>query len=227
MTTAFARLDPRTRLLGCVVLGTSVATLPPLAWTALVLHALAIIAAVTASRPGTRWLARRLGAIAVVALVIAWLRTLSLVRPDASVMLDGAGRITLAMAALLPLAWSLSPTQFAHALALLRLPAGFVSVTAATARGIAILGQQAERVARARALRAPDGGVAMRVTLFGSYVERVVSTGLRRAEHAQLAMDLRGFDGVTRHESPTPWPSREWLALAAGAVIAVGTHWLP
>lgn len=189
-------LDPRARIVVAIGFAIAASALPPDHTRALAgLGACAFVTAL-AVRPRPAWLARRLAIALLWALGFAAVRVFASPSPHAiDPALRLAARIAIALVALLPLSATTTLTTLADALAGLGLPSLFVDTTVTTARGVQILRDESERVARARRLRAPDAGPITRLTLFGSLASTVLERGLQRADRAHLAMSLRGFDG--------------------------------
>ncbi len=211
--------DPRVRIVVTVAfaLATTLARAEPTALATLATFAL--IAAV-AVRPRASWLASRL------AIALAWAAALGASRAFTTHEGFTSGpiammvRIAISLVAVLPLVATTSLTRFADALASLPLPSLFIDTTVSTARGVAILRDEAARIARARMLRAPRAGFATRVALFGSYASAVVTRGLDRAARTHLAFVLRGGTArVAAARARTPW--RSIAALAFGVVALI------
>jgi energy-coupling factor transporter transmembrane protein EcfT len=222
----FAALDPRTRVLLTVATAASVALVPTGRAPALAGHALVIAALLAGARPRPRWALPRLVAAAAWGALPALARALAGQGHGPSDHATLGARVALALTATLPLAATTPVTTLAAALAGLRLPAAFVEVTAATARGLVLLRAESERLSHARQLRAPDARLGARVGLYGTLASTLIDRGLRRAERSHLAMTLRGFDGAS-HGAHSPLATDDARALILLAMALVGMHLLP
>jgi cobalt/nickel transport system permease protein len=81
-------------------------------------------------------------------------------------------------------------------------------------RYLFVLGDEAARMARARALRSFDGrGMGMRI--YGQIVGHLLLRTLDRAQRVHLAMRCRGFDGRIRALEPPRWRAADGLFLLA------------
>ena len=186
-------LDVRVRIVMSVTAAVSIALARIDAAGPLVAHGLLVLALLIAARPSLRWALSRIAIALTWSAFIGGTRMLSRGVHGDSVLLTV--RIAIAIGATLPLAATTSGIALADGMAGLRIPAAFVEITAATARGLVLLREEANRLARARMLRAPDAGIAQRLSLYGSMTGALFERGLRRASRAQLAMESRGFDG--------------------------------
>jgi cobalt/nickel transport system permease protein len=121
----------------------------------------------------------------------------------------------------------------------LRLPRILVSIISFMYRYLAVLGDEASRMMRARDARSaigPDGtaggSLRWRATVTGRMVGSLFLRAYERSERIYAAMQARGFEGEFRHLRARPLAGVEiaWLAgllllLAAWVVLALA--WLP
>ncbi len=223
----YAQLDGRTRVLLAIVLTASCGTLHAAAWRALAVHGVVAAACVLATAPRVGWLSGRLAAAGAVSVILATFRWLGSGRVGGSLAAEMAVRIFVTFALMLPLAATMTLSSLTRALGGLRLPAAFVAMIGATARGVTLLQSEAERVALARALRAPNASVGVRVATYGTYAQRVVQGGLQRAQRSSVALELRGADLRVASGVASRWPLRDAPWIAAVVCIAIGSRWLP
>jgi cobalt/nickel transport system permease protein len=116
-------------------------------------------------------------------------------------------RFTLTVTAALVLIFLTGFNAVCEALIKLGVPRPFVTQLLFFYRYMFVLGDEAERMVRARSLRAFDKGT-MRVATFGSLVGHLLLRTLDRAERIYLAMRCRGFDGripMIRSMKSTGW----------------------
>ena len=121
----------------------------------------------------------------------------------------------------------------------LRLPRILVSIISFMYRYLAVLGDEASRMLRARDARSavgPDGrgggSVRWRAAVTGRMVGALFLRAYERSERIYAAMQARGFEGELRHLSARPLRRAEigWLAVALLALatwVAVALAWLP
>lgn len=119
----------------------------------------------------------------------------------------------------------------------LRLPRIMVAIIGFMYRYLAVLGEEAQRLMRARAARSAvvaggGGTLAWRARVTGGMVGSLFLRSYERSERIYAAMQARGFEGTFRHMHARAIRSSEWLAfgvLAAGLIgFEVAGHlWLP
>lgn len=120
----------------------------------------------------------------------------------------------------------------------LHLPGILVSIISFMYRYLAVLGDEASRMLRARDARSgagtAGGGGSMRwrATVTGRMVGSLFLRAYERSERIYAAMQARGFEGEVRHLRARPllrvelaWLGGLLLALAAWVLVAV--QWLP
>jgi cobalt/nickel transport system permease protein len=121
----------------------------------------------------------------------------------------------------------------------LRLPRILVAIIGFMYRYLAVLGEEAQRLMRARAARsavaegvAGGGTIAWRARVTGSMVGSLFLRSYERSERIYAAMQARGFEGTFRHMELRPIRRAEFVALAIGlaslvALLLVAHLWLP
>jgi len=107
----------------------------------------------------------------------------------------------------------------------LRLPRILVAIIGFMYRYLAVLGDEAQRLLRARAARSalPEGGggggtIAWRARVTGNMVGSLFLRSYARSERIYDAMIARGFEGTFRHLGLRPIRPAEWAA--SGLVLA-------
>ena len=108
----------------------------------------------------------------------------------------------------------------------LRLPRIMVAIIGFMYRYLAVLGDEAQRLMRARAARSAvaegyhgGGSIVWRARVTGGMVGSLFLRSYERSERIYAAMQARGFDGTFRHLGARPVRRGEWAALTA---IGVG-----
>jgi cobalt/nickel transport system permease protein len=121
----------------------------------------------------------------------------------------------------------------------LRLPRILVAIIAFMYRYLAVLGDEAGRMLRARAARsahavagASGGTLAWRARVTGQMVGSLFLRSYERSERIYAAMQARGFDGTFRHLAARRIEHGAWivfgLVVAALLAFEVAAHvWLP
>jgi energy-coupling factor transporter transmembrane protein EcfT len=219
-------IDPRVRVVVTVALTLGAATTDLAATNAAIVQSSVVFVWLTMATPSLRWLAPRMALAAGWAAVITSARWIS---PNATIT-DAVGlgfRVALAMMATLPLAASTSLVALADALASLKLPSVFVQTTAATARGVQILRSEAQRLSRARQLRAPDRQIRTRIALYGDLSATLFARGIQRAERSELAWTLRGFDGSSQRVTSYPLSLRDVFVVMFFTIATLASRALP
>jgi cobalt/nickel transport system permease protein len=219
------RLDPRAKLVATAVFLVCVVSHGKYALSALLPYALfPVVLASAAGLPGG-YLARKLLAFAPFAVIVGAFNpffdreTLLSVGPVAvsggwvsfaSILL----RFSLTIGAALVLIGTTSFRGVCMALERLGVPPVFANQLLFLHRYIFVLGEEAARMSRARALRSFDGrGTGLRV--YGSLVGHLLLRTLDRGQRIHLAMRCRGFDGRIRPIRPLSAGGRD-VAFALG-----------
>lgn len=120
----------------------------------------------------------------------------------------------------------------------LRLPRILVSTISFMYRYLAVLGDEAMRLMRARASRAADvtgrggGSIRWRAKVVGGMVGSLFLRAYERSERVYAAMQARGFEGElkTLHGHVATPVEYAWfvvLLAAIGLYLAIGLLWLP
>ncbi len=91
-------------------------------------------------------------------------------------------------------------------------PAAFTIQLLFVYRYIFVLGEEAARMARARALRS-FGDRGMGIGVYGSMLGQLLLRTMDRAQRIHLAMMCRGFDGVIRRIEPPGMRWSDWIFL--------------
>ncbi len=113
----------------------------------------------------------------------------------------------------------------------LRMPRILVAIIGFMYRYLAVLGDEAHRMMRARASRSAGsadgrggGSIAWRARVTGSMVGSLFLRSYERSERIYAAMQARGFQGTFRHMELRAIRPAEWVTLAAG--LALLAAWL-
>lgn len=121
----------------------------------------------------------------------------------------------------------------------LRLPRVMVAIIGFMYRYLAVLGDQAQRLMRARAARSAvvvgvqgGGTIAWRARVTGGMVGSLFLRSYERSERIYAAMLARGFEGTFRHLGARVIGRGEWVAftvvlLALVVYVAAAHLWLP
>jgi cobalt/nickel transport system permease protein len=122
----------------------------------------------------------------------------------------------------------------------LRAPRILVAIIGFMYRYLAVLGDEASRMLRARAARSATahdgrragGSLRWRARIVGQMVGSLFLRSYERSERIYAAMQARGFDGTFRHLATRPITGRAWAAFAAVVVGLVAFEaaaqlWLP
>lgn len=121
----------------------------------------------------------------------------------------------------------------------LRLPRILVAVIGFMYRYLAVIGDEAQRLIRARSARSAvgEGGrggssIAWRARVTGSMVGSLFLRSYERSERIYAAMQARGFEGTFRHMEVREIQRHEWLALMfvlalLGGWLAAAHLWVP
>jgi cobalt/nickel transport system permease protein len=113
----------------------------------------------------------------------------------------------------------------------LRLPRILVAIIGFMYRYLAVLGDEARRMLRARASRSAEvaaghsgGSIAWRARVTGSMVGALFLRSYERSERIYAAMQARGFEGTFRHMELRAIRPVEWVTLAL--VLALLAGWV-
>jgi len=245
------RADPRLKFVAVVATILSISLLPVGAFAALVVMWLALVLASMLARLGPLKLSRG-GFIAAPFLLAAV--PLIFVRPGdplgsiGPLTISGEGlrmfatialKSWLSVQAALLLTFTTPFHDLVDALRDLRLPRILVAIIGFMYRYLAVLGDEASRMLRARAARsaardgsAAGGSLAWRARVTGNMVGSLFLRSYERSERIYAAMQARGFDGTFRHLAARPIGPRAWGAFAAVALALIGFEaaahlWLP
>jgi cobalt/nickel transport system permease protein len=229
---AFARLDPRARLLGALALVGAVLALDGLAAPALAVAAALALALAAGLRPGP--LARRLAHVE--GITLALVAALPFTTPGAPLLTLGplaASAEGLALAATLALRVNacvlltlaliapLGPDGLGRALAGLGAPPRLAALLLLTARYAGLLRAELTRQAQAMRARAFRPGLSPHaLRSYGWLVGMTLTRALDRAERASEAMRLRGWRGAMP-VAPFGPPGPADAAFAAAALAAL------
>jgi cobalt/nickel transport system permease protein len=107
------------------------------------------------------------------------------------------------------------------ALRTLRIPRLFVLQLLLTYRYLAVLGEEAERMYRAYALRAPSRK-GLEPSAWGSFIGQLVLRTFDRAQRVYQAMTLRGFDGEYPVGAARPAERAAWFFLPGWLLFFLG-----
>ncbi len=249
------RLDPRTRLLGAILL-VGAATLTQSAMGLVIGMAAVLCAFVPARLPPGRALRGLLPPLPIL-LLLAFIQILFGFHDETPPLLLEAGPVRISagdlrMAAILLLRFALlmlsmtlfssttSTGELIHGLDTLLRPLGrlglpthdFVTVVQVTLRFVPLLLQEAERIAKAQASRGAEwgtgkGGLLARARRTLPILIPLFLTGLHRAERMAMAMDARGYSSITQRTSMVEleMQRRDAVALALVAGVALLIVW--
>jgi cobalt/nickel transport system permease protein len=239
------RADPRTKLVVTVAAIVAIAVLPVGAFPAFALAWLALATVAVVARVGALRLLRGSWValpFALIALPLIFTRpgdillTLSLgpvglhvtdagLRDASSIL----AKSWLSVQAALLLTWTTPFTAILEALRGLRLPALMVGTVGFMYRYLAVLGEEAGRMNRARAARSAvvsgrgGGRLAWRARVTGSMVGSLFLRSYERSERVHAAMLARGFEGTLLSvEGPRPADRRLLVIAAALGLLAAG-----
>jgi cobalt/nickel transport system permease protein len=110
----------------------------------------------------------------------------------------------------------------------LRVPRILVAIIGFMYRYLAVLGEEATRMLRARSARSAaatataGGSLVWRASVTGHMVGSLFLRSYERSERIYAAMQARGFEGTFRHLSSHPVTAGAWVAFAAFLAILVG-----
>lgn len=204
--------SPAARLLAGVLLVAAIATTPVGSLRALLLSSAVLLSALVAAQPHPRLLARRaLPAVVVIAALVLPL----LIAGDPARALALGARATLAVGVALAVAASLQLDELPGALSALRVPAALAAVVETMLRQLGSVRDEGRRIVLARQLRGARGfGVGPEV------LSALLVRTSARAERADLAMRLRGFNpAAARAEAGLRARDLPLLCLALALVV--------
>jgi cobalt/nickel transport system permease protein len=224
------RFDARLKLLLAVAAILGIALLPSGSFVALAVAWLATVAASALARLGPWRLVK--GSIIVLPFAIVAL-PLIFTRPGEPLLAFDLGPLGLtatqeglrdaasivvkswiSVQVALLLAYTTPFPTLIEALRSLRLPAVMVNTISFMYRYLAVIGDEAERMNRARAARSASGpgrggSITWRARVTGAMVGSLFIRSYERSERVYAAMLSRGFDGTMRGPTPTrPSPSQ-------------------
>lgn len=236
-------LDARVKVAWTLGLIVALALTPPDAWQSLGgLGALVVAATILGEFPLRVVLARLRWAWPFLALTLPWLwsvpgQPLVSLPWGTAVTLDGVGRW-------LSVVWKMSASLWVTALLLLSTPFNLIlkslkslgvpetllTVVQLTWRYGFVLGEEAQRLLRARAARSGGalGGRSLRwrAQVTGGMVGNMLVRSLERAERVHAAMTARGFDGTLRTDALPPLRARHLTGVALGYALLFFIVWL-
>lgn len=244
---AIHRADPRLKFVAVVATILSISLLPVGAFAALGVMWLALIGASVLARLGPMRLSR--GAVIAAPFLLAAL-PLVFVRPEDPIGSIGpltisgeglrifatvAAKSWLSVQAALLLTFTTPFHDLVDALRDLRLPRILVAIISFMYRYLAVLGEEAGRMLRARAARSAGGtggSLRWRARVTGQMVGTLFLRSYERSERIYAAMQARGFTGTVRHLAMRRIEPGAWavfgLVLAALAGFQLAGHlWLP
>jgi len=238
------RADPRLKFVLTLAFIVAVSATPMGAWPAYVLFLALVVAASVASELGVTFAMRR-GLIALPFVLAAVPLLLTVKGPPLlevtlgpwplTVTTTGAARLlSIALkswisvqAGILLVATTAFPDLLA-AMRALRIPRLLVAIVGLMWRYLAVLADEAGRLARARAARSGSftgrGGrsVVWRGQVTGYMVGSLFVRGYERGERIYAAMLARGYDGEARSLPRPPLTRAHWLTLGLGLALLAG-----
>lgn len=245
------RADPRLKFLGVIATILAISLLPVGAFLALGVMWLALVAASTVARLGPLKLSRN-GFIAapflLAAVPLIFVRTGDPLGTIGPLTVSGEGlrmfasialKAWLSVQAALLLTFTTPFHDLVDALRDLRLPRVLVAIIAFMYRYLAVLGEEAGRMLRARAARSAQavagtsgGSLAWRARVTGQMVGSLFLRSYERSERIYAAMQARGFEGTFRHLAARRIERLAWgvfgLLMVMLAAFEIAAHlWLP
>jgi cobalt/nickel transport system permease protein len=210
--TAVHRLDPRTKVAVTFAYLLCVVSFGKYEVTALLPFALFPVALAATGNLPFGYLARKVAAFAPFAVMVGLFNPLldrAVVLHAGPVEISGGWvsfasilvRFALTLGAALVLVGTTSFHGVCAALERLGTPRAFATQLLFLHRYLFVLGDEAARTSRARALRSV-GGRGMGMKVYGQIVGHLLLRTLDRAQRIHLAMRCRGFDGRIRSSAP-------------------------
>ncbi|HSK94694.1 MAG TPA: cobalt ECF transporter T component CbiQ [Candidatus Angelobacter sp.] len=224
------RADPRLKVVAVVATILSISLLPVGAFAALGIMWLALIAASVVAGLGPFRLSR--SAVIAAPFLLAAL-PLVFIRPEDPIATIGpltisgeglrifgtvAAKSWLSVQAALLMTFTTPFHDLVDALRDLRLPRILVAIISFMYRYLAVLGEEAGRMLRARAARSAGthrGPIRWRAAVVGQMVGTLFLRSYERSERIYAAMQARGFTGTFRHLATRPISGGAWATFAA------------
>jgi cobalt/nickel transport system permease protein len=246
------RADPRLKLVAVVATIVAISLVPIGGFAALAIMWLALAAASLVARIGALRVSRG-GFIAtpflLAAVPLIFTRSGDPIGSIGPLTVSGEGLTmfaTIALKSWLSVQVALLMTfttpfhDLVDALRDLRAPRILVAIIGFMYRYLAVLGEEASRMLRARAARSATasdgrrsgGSLRWRARIVGQMVGSLFLRSYERSERIYAAMQARGFDGTFRHLATRPISGRAWAAFAAVVIGLVAFEaaaqlWLP
>ena len=244
------RADPRLKFVATIATILAITLLPVGAFAALAIMWLALIAASTVAQLGPLRLSRSAFIAApflIAAVPLVFVRTGDPIGSIGPLTISGEGLIMfatiaakswLSVQAALLLTFTTPFHDLVDALRDLRLPRILVAIIGFMYRYLAVLGDEASRMLRARSARsaaaavgASGGSIGWRARVTGQMVGSLFLRSYERSERIYDAMRARGFDGTypqlsTQGIGPSAWL---WFGLVLVGLVAfelAGHLWL-
>jgi cobalt/nickel transport system permease protein len=244
--TLIHRLDARTKLLGTLAFVFAATLVPAGRWDGFALLALLLATAIAISRLPLPLVIRR-SALALPFLVVAipllftkegdtlftipivfwqWHATAAGAEAFGTVMVKSL----LSVAAAVVLTTTTRPIDLLRALRALGVPRIIVATVSFMYRYLAVIGEEATRLLRARDCRSvrvgrnSGGSLAWRSRVLGNMVGSLFLRSYERSERIYEAMTARGFRGELHSLSTPSFAAVDWSILASLAAILVGVE---
>jgi cobalt/nickel transport system permease protein len=235
------RADPRLKLVSTLATILTITLVPVGGFIALLVVFVALTAAAITAGLGVLRLAR--GAIIAAPFLLAavpliFIRQGSPLGSIGPLTISGEGLVlfgTIAMKSWLSVQVALLMTyttpfhDLVDALRDLRVPRILVAIIGFMYRYLAVMGEEATRMLRARAARSAGtagtrsgGSLAWRARVTGQMVGSLFLRSYERSERIYAAMQARGFEGTFRHLSSRPIPRRAWATFALLLLALIG-----
>ena len=231
-------LDPRVKILACLVLILLGVTTPPEQYFALAAYLLLALGALLLSGTGLRGVLGRLllvlPAVALVAAGLPFWETEGLAggapagaapRSPGLLLWNVAAKAMLGVLAVSALLLTTSLASVLEGLGRLRVPAVFVRLAGFTYRYLFLFREEARRLWRARAARCYRGRWLWQAGGLGALLGALFLRGYERSERVYLAMLARGFEGGALRAAPRPLRARDYAFLAAGVGLLAAVRW--
>jgi cobalt/nickel transport system permease protein len=237
------RADPRLKIVATIATILTISLLPVGAFAALATLWVALIVASAVAGLGPWRLSRGaviaapflLAAVPIVFTAggepIARIGPLEVSAEGLVIFATVATKSWLSVQAALLLAYTTPFHDLIDALRDLRVPRILVAIIGFMYRYLAVIGEEASRMMRARSARSADAvegghrpGLGWRARVTGQMVGSLFLRSYERSERIYVAMQARGFDGTFRHLGGRAISARSWLTLAVLLAALVGVE---
>ncbi len=235
------RFHSRSRLVAALAVIAAINLAPAADWISLLLPAVAV--AICAAMVRVRWSYLIKGFLLAVPFLLAAalipvttpgeelaripLVDVAVSAPGVALFLTVSSKILLSLTVVLVLNWTTPANELLEALAALRVPAPLIAVMGLMHRYLAVIGEEAVSMMRARASRCAGPGPGFPASLLlnlrvaGRMLGSLFLRSYSRSERLHAAMLSRGFDGQPRGVPAACWQTRDWLFISAACLLLV------